>query len=34
VEKSRARRSTLGAVLLPPDDFAALERRAGEHRAS
>ena len=31
VEKSRARRSTLGAVMLPPDDFAALERRAGEH---
>ena len=32
VEKSRVRRSTLGAVLLPPDDFAALEQRAAEPR--
>jgi predicted metal-dependent phosphoesterase TrpH len=32
VEKSRARRSTLGAVMLPPDDLAALEHRAGEYR--
>lgn len=31
-ERSRARRSTLGAIMLPPDDFAALERRADEHR--
>jgi len=29
-EKSRARRSTLGAVTLPPDAFAALEQRAAE----
>ena len=32
-ERSRARRSTLGAVMLPPDDFAALERRAAENRS-
>ena len=31
-ERSRARRSTLGAVMLPPDDFAALERRVGASR--
>ena len=32
VERSRARRSTLGVVRLPPDDFAALETRAAETR--
>ncbi len=32
VEKSRARRSTLGAVMLPPDEFAALEGRAAGMR--
>lgn len=31
-DRGRARRNTLGAVMLPPDDFAALERRAGENR--
>ena len=31
-ERARFRRSTLGAVMLPPDDFAALERRADENR--
>ena len=31
-DRARARRSTLGAVMLPPDDFAALERRAAENR--
>lgn len=34
VERSRARRSTLGAVMLPPDDLAALERRAAARRLS
>jgi len=34
VERSRARRSTLGAVMLPPDDLAALELRAGSRRPS
>jgi predicted metal-dependent phosphoesterase TrpH len=29
---SRSHRNTLGAIMLPPDDFAALERRAGEKR--
>lgn len=32
VDKSRARRSTLGVVMLPPDDFAALEGRAAGRR--
>lgn len=31
-DRGRARRNTLGAVMLPPDDFAALERRADENR--
>jgi predicted metal-dependent phosphoesterase TrpH len=31
-DRARARRSTLGAVMLPLDDFTALERRAGENR--
>ena len=34
VERSRARRSTLGAVMLPPDDLAALEQRANARRPS
>lgn len=34
VERSRARRSTLGAVMLPPDDLAALEQRAHARRPS
>jgi len=34
VERSRARRSTLGAVMLPPDDLAALEQRAATRRPS
>lgn len=34
VERSRARRSTLGAVMLPPDDLAALEHRATTRRPS
>jgi predicted metal-dependent phosphoesterase TrpH len=29
---SRSHRNTLGVILLPPDDFAALERRAAEKR--
>ena len=32
VERSRARRSTLGVVMLPPDDFSALESRAAKVR--
>jgi hypothetical protein len=28
----RSQRNTLGAILLPPEDFAALERRAAERR--
>jgi predicted metal-dependent phosphoesterase TrpH len=34
VERSRARRGTLGAVMLPPDDLAALERHAAARRPS
>jgi len=34
VERSRARRSTLGAVMLPPDDLSALELRADSRRPS
>lgn len=34
VERSRARRGTLGAVMLPPDDLAALERHAATRRSS
>jgi predicted metal-dependent phosphoesterase TrpH len=29
---SRSHRNTLGVIVLPPDDFAALERRAAERR--